>query len=68
MKEKTTVRRLLIPDEAAQFLRISLKSFYKRASKGELPIIKVGGLIRVDSIKLERYLDQRSRGCDAQTL
>jgi len=54
--------RYLTPVEAASLLRISLAAFYKRAHLRQIPITKLGGSVRVDKLKLEQYLDKRTRG------
>jgi len=54
--------RYLLPAEAASLLRISLPSFYIRAHKGLLPVIKMGGSLRVDRLALEEFLKSKTRG------
>ncbi len=56
--------RYLTPTETAAVLRISLASFYKKAHLGQIPVTKLGGSLRVDKYRLERYLDKRTRGGD----
>jgi len=56
--------RYLTPRQASEVLQISLSSFYKSSWQGDIPITKVGGRIRVDKLKLEKYLESRSRGGD----
>lgn len=54
--------RYLKPEEAAVLLRISLKSFYKKAHLGQIPVIKLGGSLRVDKYRLEKHMENRTRG------
>ena len=54
--------RYLLPAEVADLLRISLPSFYIRSHKGELPVIKMGGSLRVDRQVLEKFLESKTRG------
>jgi excisionase family DNA binding protein len=56
--------RYLIPIEAAAVLRISLASFYKKAHLRQIPVTKVGGSLRVDKYKLEKFLEERTAGGD----
>jgi len=52
--------RYLLPAEVASLLQISLNSFYIRVHRGQLPVIKLGGSIRVDRYRLEKFLDERT--------
>ena len=54
--------RYLKPVEAAELLRLSMASFYKRAHLGQIPVIKLGGSLRVDKYRLQQYLEERTRG------
>ncbi len=54
--------RFLTPAEAAAVLRISLASFYKKAHLRQIPVTKVGGSLRCDKVRLEKYLESRTRG------
>lgn len=53
---------LMTPEQVCEVLQISKGSFYKRAWRGELPIIKMGGLLRVKRDNLLNHLDKNSRG------
>lgn len=54
--------RYLTPKQASEVLQISLSSFYKSSWKGDIPTTRLGGRIRVDKLKLEKYLETRTRG------
>ncbi len=54
--------RYLTPRQASELLQISLSSFYKSSWLGQIPTTKVGGRLRVDKIKLEKFLEGRTRG------
>jgi len=54
--------RYLTPREAAGVLRISLASFYKKSWQGAIPTTRVGGSLRVDKNRLEKFLDENTRG------
>jgi excisionase family DNA binding protein len=43
-------------DEAAERLNISRNSAYAAAHRGEIPVIKLGSLLRVPRAKLDRML------------
>lgn len=58
--------RYLTPEEAAAILRISKRSFYKKAHLGQIPVIKLGGSLRVDKNRLEKYLESRTRGGETE--
>jgi excisionase family DNA binding protein len=47
-------------EEAAQILGISRSSAYEAARKGEIPIIRIGKLLRVPAIQLDRLLNGQS--------
>jgi len=62
LKSEEKLHRYMLPAEAADLLRISLNSFYIRAHKGLLPVIKLGGSLRVDRLVLEDFLKSKTRG------
>ncbi len=49
---------ILTIEEAAAFLRISRASGYRAARRGELPCLRVGGLLRVSRDRLLQWLEQ----------
>ena len=48
--------RLLTVPEVARRLRLSRNRTYILLGRGELPRIKVGGAVRIDSLDLEAYI------------
>jgi excisionase family DNA binding protein len=56
MKETTV---LTIP-EVAKLLRISEASAYNACARGDLPSVRVGALLRVPRVALDRWLDART--------
>jgi len=63
MQEKfEDLPRYLTPRQTSELLQISLASFYKSSWQGQIPTTKVGGRLRVDKIKLEKFLEGRTRG------
>jgi excisionase family DNA binding protein len=53
-------RRLLKPEEAAQYLGLEVDTVYKKSRLRELPSVKVGGALRFDVIALERYIEEHT--------
>lgn len=54
-----TVPRCLSFVEAAQILGVSKDSVRRRADEGELPILHVGGLPRIDVADLMAYIERQ---------
>lgn len=54
--------RYLTPNQTSDLLQISKKSFYKHVHLGHIPVTKLGGSLRVDKFKLEKMLEDNSRG------
>jgi len=54
--------RYLTPRQASELLQISLSSFYKSSWKGDIPTTRCGGRLRVDKMKLEKFLESQTRG------
>jgi excisionase family DNA binding protein len=44
-------------DEAAQLLRISTRSYYQAARRGEVPATRIGRRLVVSGAALRRFLD-----------
>ena len=53
-------RRLLKPEEAAQYLGLEVDTVYKKARLRELPCVKVGRALRFDLKALERFVEQHT--------
>ena len=58
---------LMTPIEAAERARVSAKSIYRWASRGDLGRVRLGRLVRIRRSDLEAFLDRnhdppRSRG------
>lgn len=49
--------RVYTVDEAAKVLRISPRSYYAGLSRGELPGVRIGRVIRVSGSQLARLLE-----------
>lgn len=50
------VLKLLVPEEAAEFLRISMAQLYHLTSAKKLPFLKVGGQLRFELASLVEHL------------
>lgn len=61
MKNEMPEPRLLRMGEAAALLTISRSKIYLMARAGEIPIIKIGGSLRVPLSALDRWLEQNTR-------
>lgn len=48
--------RVLVPAEAAEFLRISVDQLYHLTSRKQVPFTKVGGSLRFDRSRLEEFV------------
>ena len=66
-KQFENLPRYLTPGQTSEVLQISLSSFYKRAHYGQLPVIKMGGSLRVDKHALEKYLATNTRRLNVNT-
>ena len=60
--------RLLTPVEVADILHVSLATAYKLMSRGNIPSIKIGALVRVQHDELMKYLDGIQKQADAARL
>lgn len=68
MKEKhtetvsteTIIKRLLKPEEAAQYLGLKIDTIYKKSRIREIPSVKVGRALRFDVKALDRYIEQNT--------
>ena len=49
---------VLTAAEAAELLRISVKTVYKAVENGQLPVLRFGRIIRIPVHALERMLDE----------
>jgi excisionase family DNA binding protein len=54
--------KLLTVPEVAERLRLSRGRTYILLARGDIPRIKVGGAVRVDSIDLEEFIREHRRG------
>lgn len=52
-----TPKTLSVPEAGRKYFGIGRNASYDAAKKGELPVIKIGGRLRVSVPALERMLD-----------
>ena len=53
-----TVKTLSVPDAGKQYFNLSKNGSYDAARRGDIPTIRIGRLIRVPVVALERMLNQ----------
>jgi len=62
--------RLISYKEAARILNCSMRGFYNIIERGDLPIIKIGGMRRIDSRTLTAFIRNNTtcadQGCGTQ--
>jgi hypothetical protein len=58
MVVKALPKTLSVPDAGRLYLGLGRISAYRAAARGDLPVIRVGGLLRVPVAALERLLAQ----------
>ncbi len=65
-KEPTPQKKYLQAQASADFLGITLSTFYTKSSRGELPTIKRNGKLYCLQSDLEDYLEQGRRKTNAE--
>ena len=58
---KEMSKRLLTVDEAANYLGLKISRIRKAVASNEIPFLKVGRLVRFDSIQLESWLEEKAK-------
>lgn len=64
-ESQTEHRRLLNVEETAEYLNVSVRFVRDRRRDGQLPAIKLGGLLRFDPGDLDRYIEACREGVSA---
>ena len=59
MKPVTNERLLLRLDEVAALIGVSRTTAYALVNKGELPSVRIGGLLRIPSDALRKLIEER---------
>ena len=57
---------LLTPQQAAEALAISPRKLWSMTASGEIPHLRLGRCVRYPYRDLERFIDQKKKGGDAQ--
>jgi excisionase family DNA binding protein len=59
--------QLLKPADVAEMLKISIAMAYTLLQRGEIPSVRIGSLVRVRRVDLQRYIMEKRTG-DAMEL
>jgi excisionase family DNA binding protein len=58
--------RLLKPADVAEILQVSKAHTYVLMKRGEIPLVRIGKIVRVRLEDLERYIKEKAAQNDAQ--
>ena len=53
--------RLLKPEEVAEILQVSKPFAYVLLKRGEIPVLRIGNLVRVRREDLDKYIQRKSK-------
>jgi excisionase family DNA binding protein len=56
---------LLRPDEVRRLLQIGRSKVYEMIAHGELPVTRIGRVVRIPRVELERWIAERTTGCQS---
>jgi hypothetical protein len=56
MDERVEEKTLSVPEAGMRYFGLARNASYAAAKRGEIPTIRIGGVIRVPIIRLERML------------
>ncbi len=62
MKHPERPLTLSVPEAGKRYFGIGRNAAYRAAEVGQIPVIRIGGLLRVPVIQLERMLEGTARG------
>jgi excisionase family DNA binding protein len=62
MKQLSNERLLLRIDEVATLIGVSRTTAYALVNKGELPSIRIGGMLRIPNDALRKLIEARTAG------
>jgi len=54
-------KTISVPQAGREFFGLSRNAAYKAAQRGEIPTVRIGRLLRVPVVALERKLEEASR-------
>lgn len=55
-------KTITVPKAGRDYFNLSRNASYEAAKRGEIPTIKIGKLLRVPVVALERMLEEAGRG------
>jgi hypothetical protein len=58
-------KTLSVPAAGRQYFGLAKNASYEAAARGEIPVIRIGGRLRVPVCQLERMLEGRDDGAEA---
>jgi Helix-turn-helix domain len=61
MNAQTGAKTLTVPEAGRQYFNLGRNASYEAARRGEIPTIKIGRLLRVPIVALERKLEETGR-------
>ena len=59
-------KTMSVPEAGRIYLGIGRDSSYQAAARGEIPVIRVGRLLRVPVVGMERLLDRAAEDLDGE--
>jgi excisionase family DNA binding protein len=66
-KNADTVKRLLLrPREVADLIGVSRSTAYELINTGQIPSLRIGGMLRVPAAGLEQMIIERLGGAEAK--
>lgn len=60
MKQISNERLLLRIDEVAQLIGVSRTTAYALVNRGEIPSVRIGGLLRIPNDALRKLIEERA--------
>ena len=66
LKEEEQCKTLTVPEAGKRYFGLSLNGSYLAAQRGDIPVIKIGGRLRVPVRALEAMLDRASEAVAAK--
>lgn len=52
--------KLLTPKQVSEFLQIPVTTIYQYVHEGYIPYFKIGGHLRFDKFKIEKWIEENS--------
>ena len=61
MSDRSQSKTMSVPDAGREYFGLSRNASYEAARRGDIPIIKMGRLLRVPVVALERMLEETAK-------